>query len=295
MENQRESRRRLTTARKMAKQRHLHGDHHIPEQKAMMNLLTRLLILAAAFLLPAIKIQSGEPVPLRVLSYNIHHGEGVDRQLDLARIAGVILSVQPDLVALQEVDRNVKRTGNVDQSFELARLTGMHVAFGENIQLQGGQYGNAVLSRFPIKRHQNHLMPNLDNGEQRGVLVAEIMVPGLDDLLLLYATHFDHRRDDRERVLSSKAVNTLVQRTSKPALLMGDLNDVIGSETLEQLSTTWSPTSDQPLPTVPVADPKRQIDFILVRPTGRWKIIEIRVLDEAVASDHRAIYAQLEL
>ncbi len=261
----------------------------------MMNLLTRLLILAAAFLLPAIKIQSGEPVPLRVLSYNIHHGEGVDRQLDLARIAGVILSVQPDLVALQEVDRNVKRTGNVDQSFELARLTGMHVAFGENIQLQGGQYGNAVLSRFPIKRHQNHLMPNLDNGEQRGVLVAEIMVPGLDDLLLLYATHFDHRRDDRERVLSSKAVNTLVQRTSKPALLMGDLNDVIGSETLEQLSTTWSPTSDQPLPTVPVADPKRQIDFILVRPTGRWKIIEIRVLDEAVASDHRAIYAQLEL
>ncbi|MEX2025646.1 MAG: endonuclease/exonuclease/phosphatase family protein, partial [Pirellulaceae bacterium] len=61
---------------------------------------------------------------LRVLTYNIHHGEGIDGKLDLPRIARVIESVDPDLVALQEVDRRVERTGSVDQPAELARLTG---------------------------------------------------------------------------------------------------------------------------------------------------------------------------
>lgn len=106
---------------------------------------------------------------LRVLSYNIHHGEGVDGKLDLDRIARTIQSVEPDLVALQEVDRKVTRTGGIDQPAELARLTKMQVAFGGNIVLQGGDYGNAVLSRWPIRRHENHKLPRFDNGEQRSV------------------------------------------------------------------------------------------------------------------------------
>ncbi|MEZ6125818.1 MAG: endonuclease/exonuclease/phosphatase family protein [Planctomycetaceae bacterium] len=111
--------------------------------------------------------RAADPTQLRVLSYNIHHGEGVDRKLDLQRIADVILSVRPDLVALQEVDRNATRTGGVDQPAELARLTRMHVVFGANIELQGGHYGNAVLSRHPIARLRNHLLPNIDDSERR--------------------------------------------------------------------------------------------------------------------------------
>lgn len=235
------------------------------------------------------------PRQLRVLSYNIHHGEGVDGKLDLPRIAEVIKSVQPDLVALQEVDRGTQRTNRVDQPAELARLTGLNVAFGGNIIHQGGDYGNAVLSRLPIRRYKNHLLPSLDGGEQRGVLEVEVEMPDGGGMLLL-ATHFDHRRDDRERLASAQAINDLLaERTNGPAVLAGDLNDVPDSQTLRRLEACWSRVNEQPLPTIPVDQPTRQIDFILFRPAERWKTIEVRVLDEAVASDHRAIFAVLEL
>jgi endonuclease/exonuclease/phosphatase family metal-dependent hydrolase len=254
----------------------------------------KLLWCLAAVLLSVPSVLADQPVRLRVLSYNMHHGEGVDGQLDLKRIAGVIRSVKPDLVALQEVDKNARRTGVVDQPAVLAELTGMNVAFGGNIKLQGGRYGNAVLSRFPITAVQNHRLPNVAAGEQRGVLGAEVQVPGLRQPLVFYATHFDHRRDEAERVQSAEAVNALVTGNRQPALLLGDLNDVAGSETLDRLDKVWKRSLDQSLPTVPVGEPRRQIDFILMRPAACWEIIKTQVLEEAVASDHRAIFAVLQ-
>lgn len=234
-------------------------------------------------------------IRLRVLSYNIHHAEGVDRKLDVPRIARVIQSVEPDIVALQEVDRNAARTQSVDQPAELAKLTGMKMVFGPNIMLQGGDYGNAVLSRFTILNDRNHKLPNVDNGEQRGVLEADLLLPETKTQLRVLATHFDHRRNESERVKSASAVNDLVNKSTQPALLMGDLNDVIGSRTLKLLGQEWKRTTEKQHPTVPVSKPIRQIDFILVRPEGRWKVIESRVLPEAIASDHRAILSVLEL
>ena len=111
---------------------------------------------------------AAEPRSLRVLCYNIHHGEGVDGKLDLARIARVIRSVDPTIVALQEVDSRTTRTDRVDQPAELARLTDMKVVFEKNIEFGGGEYGNAVLSKLPITGHRNHLLPLLDGGGQRG-------------------------------------------------------------------------------------------------------------------------------
>src|SRR5882672_6615404 len=87
---------------------------------------------------------------LRVMTYNIHVGVGMDKKQDLARIAEVINHERPDLVGLQEVDRGVERTGHVDEVAELARLTGMDYAFAPNLRFQGGWYGVAVLSRLPI-------------------------------------------------------------------------------------------------------------------------------------------------
>ena len=89
--------------------------------------------------------------PLRVMTYNLHHGEGVDGQLDLPRIARVILDAKPDLVALQEVDRNATRTGVVDQSAEYIRLTGLHGWYGAAMPFQGGEYGQTLLSRWPLE------------------------------------------------------------------------------------------------------------------------------------------------
>lgn len=256
----------------------------------------RLVILSVLTLAIPTAMDAAEPIRLRVLSYNIHHGEGVDRKLDLERIARMILSVEPDLVALQEVDQKSKRTRTVDQPSELARLTKMKLVFGANIKLQGGHYGNAVLSRFPIVHHKNHLLPRVDASEQRGVIEAAIAIPKSKDPLLLLATHLDHRKGDRERLASAKVINDLVAKhTDQPALLLGDLNDTPESKTLTQLKTKWIPANEKPLPTVPVDRPTNQIDFILYRPSDRWKVIEVKVLDEAVASDHRAIFAVLEL
>lgn len=254
------------------------------------------VLLAAVILLSVDGSQAADPTRLRVLSYNIHHGEGVDRKLDLKRIAKVILSVQPDVVALQEVDQKVKRSGGVDQPAELARLTGMNVVFGANIELQGGLYGNAVLSRFPIARHRNHLLPNIDDSEQRGVIEVEIEIPQTEQTVLLLATHLDYRPDERERLASAQVINELISvNPDRPALLAGDLNATPESATLQLFGKMWTPANAKPMATVPVKEPTRQIDFILYRPTNRWEVVEVVVLDEAVASDHRVIFAVLEL
>ncbi len=255
---------------------------------------TMLLVVYACTAFPTF---AEEPLPrrLRVLSYNVHHGAGVDGKLDLERVAKVVRSVKPDLVALQEVDQKVRRTNSVDQPAELARLLKMHVVFGANIDLQGGRYGNAVLSRYPIRGHENHRLPNEGGGEQRGVLEAKIAWPGVARPLRLLATHFDHRRDDTERLASAKAVNDLVRRDDHPALLAGDLNDTPDGETLRILSEEWTSTNRERRPTVPVDRPERQIDYVLTRPARCWKVVEVRVLKEAVASDHRPILAVLEL
>jgi endonuclease/exonuclease/phosphatase family metal-dependent hydrolase len=253
---------------------------------------------------PAQDNRTQSPV-FRVLSYNIHHAEGVDGKLDLERIARVIVEAKADLVALQEVDQNVKRSGSVDQPAELARLTKLEVAFGGNIPLQGGEYGNAILSRWPIKNPRNTKLPNHDQGEQRGVLQGEVQPPGSAEPLVLLATHFDHRRNDAERVASAALINDLAGKLpDSPALLAGDLNDVPESQTLRNLQARWTvatrteasaPAKTGPIFTIPVEKPTRQIDFVLVRPAERWKVIDIQVLDEKVASDHRPILATLEL
>lgn len=268
----------------------------VEKELLSMKWLITTLVFAAAIVLSVSTSDSAEPIRLRVLSYNIHHGEGVDRMLDLERIAKVILSVNPDVVALQEVDQNVMRTASVDQPAELARLTKMDVVFGANIELQGGHYGNAVLSRYPIARHKNHLLPNIENSEQRGVIETEIKFPRTDQPMLLLATHLDYRPDDRERLASAKVINELISRhPQRLALLAGDLNATPDSETLQLFETIWTRANAKPLATVPVSEPLKQIDFILYRPASCWIVVEVKVLDEAVASDHRAIFAVLEL
>ena len=242
-----------------------------------------------------ITTEDNQNLRLRILSYNIHHAEGVDGKLDVPRIAQVILSVDPDLVALQEVDKNTIRTGKVNQGIELSRLTKMNSVFGSNITFQGGQYGNAILSKFPIIKNKNFLLPNVDSGEQRGLLQSQIQISNKENILF-FSTHLDHRRSDTERLASAKAINQIISLDNKsPAILAGDFNDVPDSPTLNELGKVWLRTNKKILRTIPASKPSRQIDYIFVQPKERWKIIESQVLDEDIASDHRAIFSIIEL
>ena len=264
------------------------------------------LVLPLVLLVVANTAAAAEPLRLRVLSYNIHHAEGVDGKLDLPRIAAVIKGAGADLVALQEVDRKVARSAAVDQPAELARLTGMHVAFGANIPLGTGEYGNAVLSRPAILESANHSLPNVEAGEQRGVLAVRIDWPVPGSSLHFLATHLDHRRDERERIASAEAINQLADKLLEAAktadpkreplvILAGDLNATPESKPLAKLAEQWRSASSAPQPTIPVDRPRRQIDYVLFRPAARWKVVSTTVLEEATASDHRPILAVLEL
>ena len=259
--------------------------------------MKRFIIPVTIFLciwMHGLQLSASDPFRIRVLCYNIHHGAGIDRKLDLERIAKLIQSVSPDIVALQEVDKKTKRVNQMDQPAELARLTGMEVLFERNIGFQGGDYGNAILSKFPITSHKNVHLPNLSNGEQRGVLICELQPKDFCQPVLFLCTHLDHRSDE-DRQAGAKVINQIIAKQSHlPAILAGDLNATPQSEVLQLFQQHWTLANCQELPTVPVTEPTKQIDFILYRPTQQWKSTEVRVLDEAVASDHRAIFAELE-
>jgi len=112
---------------------------------------------------------------LRLMTYNIHHGEGTDGKFDLERIAELIKAQRPDLVAIQEVDVKTKRSSGIDQAAELGRLTGMHYAFGKFMDYSDGDYGQMVLSKFPIKNARNLALP--DGPEPRTALAVEVEIP----------------------------------------------------------------------------------------------------------------------
>jgi endonuclease/exonuclease/phosphatase family metal-dependent hydrolase len=254
-------------------------------------------LLLAVMPLLLVGCSQGKPVTLRVLTYNIHHGEGVDGQIDLERIAGVIRQAEPDLVALQEVDRGVQRTARVDEPARLAELVGMRAVFERNIEYQGGDYGNAVLSRLPIIRHENHFLPQSLPKEQRGMLEVHVRVS--DRTLVFLATHFDYHPDDGERMASAKVVREFVEKhPDLPIILAGDLNARPDSPPVSALTAFLTDTfvpGAGPGHTYPAATPDRRIDYILHNRHPAIRSLECRVLAEPVASDHRPVLAVFEI
>jgi alkaline phosphatase D len=244
--------------------------------------------------------EAHQPQRVRILSYNIHHAEGVDGKLDVDRIAAVVRESGADVVALQEVDNQVRRSNSVDQAEEIAKRLDMQHVFGGNIGLQGGHYGNAVLSRFPIKSSVNHRLPNLDGGEQRGVLQVELELPQ-SLRLTVFATHLDHRQDPAERLASAQKINQLADSISDhPVCLAGDLNAEPTSSVLNILSSHWVRSSRDEHFTIPVDKPTKQIDFVLQRRSSLntdygVRAVDTKVISETQASDHRGIWVDLDL
>ncbi|PTX94647.1 endonuclease/exonuclease/phosphatase family protein [Opitutus sp. ER46] len=235
------------------------------------------------------------PATIRVLTYNIHHGEGLDHAVDLPRIAEIIRTTGADVVALQEVDRGVRRTAGRDLSAELAALTGMKVAFGPNLAFQGGDYGNAVLSRFPIRAQRNTRFAHASAGEPRGVLQVELEVQGRRVLFL--STHLDVADNDAERVRAVAELRRIVTaEPGLPVVLGGDFNDVPASRTHGALSTflsdVWPQVGTGPGYTFPTSKPVRRIDSIwITAPT--LGAVSAQVVAAPVASDHLPLLAEI--
>lgn len=222
----------------------------------------------------------------RVMSYNIHHAEGLDGQIDTQRIADLILLENADIVGLQEVDRGTTRVNGRDLIAELAQQTGMSFVFSNNLSFQGGQYGNAILSRFPIKFRDHRLLPKLGSNEQRGWLKAVVDVNGKD--LSFWTTHISHD-DEAERLMCVTNFNNWLTNEIAPVIFCGDFNAIPGSSTYNLMAQDWDDIWTQAGQgngyTIPVPTPNRRIDFIWNSEGAPLHPVSARV-PNSQASDH---------
>ncbi|GAA5130009.1 endonuclease/exonuclease/phosphatase family protein [Luteolibacter yonseiensis] len=246
----------------------------------------KFLLLVSVLLFPAGLVRSEEKsTSLKVLCWNIHHGRGADDKVDLERIAAVIRGREPDVMMLQEVDKNCERSGKVDQPAELARLTGMKQVFGKAMDFQGGEYGQALLSRFPLAGLKIHRLPG--DGEPRVAISAMVETP-LGPVMIA-GLHLDHKnpatRDKQAEVVSVG----LLKETTGPIILAGDFNATPDSGTLAVFrQPPWSVVAkEEPSATCPADNPKVEIDFTVLRGLRQEK--PSIVLPESIASDHRPV------
>ncbi len=229
---------------------------------------------------------------LRVLAYNIHHAEGMDDRIELDRIAALINSLQPDLVALQEVDASVERTGFVDQASVLAELTDLTPAFGSFMPYQGGEYGMAILSRWHIITSRNVRLP--DGEEPRSSITVWARSPETGQDVVFSGIHF--YRTEEERLAQARVLVEELEFEEAPVILAGDFNSQPDSPVIEMLARDWVILDKgQDHFTFPSYGAEREIDYIMYRTEPRLEVISHRVLDDPVMSDHRPIYAEFVL
>jgi endonuclease/exonuclease/phosphatase family metal-dependent hydrolase len=259
--------------------------------------LTLILLIGAALGMGCTATHPAKGTNLTVLTYNIHHGAGMDGKIDLDRIADVIRASQADLVALQEVDVNTRRSGSVDQAGELARLTGLHKAFGVAMDFDGGQYGDAVLSRLPIKsaRVQALGFTPGNRREPRCAVLATVALPDGNDLSFI-STHLDHTGGSSDRLMQARKINAAFSAIEAPAVLAGDFNCEPESTPIRELQSRWLlMDGGDHSPTCPSNAPTECIDHVFVCPAGRWTLVEYKIIDQRIASDHLPVAVRLEL
>ena len=242
--------------------------------------------------------RAGQGQRIKVLTYNIHHGEGADGRLDLRRLAAVIRKTGADLVALQEVDRGTRRAGGIDQPKVLGEQLGLEHAFAAAMPYQGGHYGEAILSRWTFALPRVVPLRAPEGQEPRAALEVIVQPWGEEgDAVRFIGTHLSHE-DPRTRLSQVAELKTSLESDPLPAILVGDFNFEPNTPQYRLLLEGWLDTARKhgnPGMTFPSANPNRRIDYVFARPKDRWRVISAEVIDEPMASDHCPVLIELEL
>ena len=235
--------------------------------------------------------------PLRVMTFNILHGAASG--LDLSRIAAVITEADADVVGLQEVDDATERAQGHHQAAELAALTGLeHFYFGPAFAFQGGYYGGAILSRYPLSDprvvHLDDHTEQVGELEPRIAILAEVDVDG--ESVTFGTLHAS--LDPTERAATGPIVLAEIDDPSR-AIIVGDFNEAPGESIGASIAgagmaDAWAelhPTA--PGYTQPALAPRNRIDFIfrgaaLGATTAAW-------VPNTIASDHRPVVAVIPI
>lgn len=225
---------------------------------------------------------------IRILSYNIRNARGMDEVVDYDRIADVIRRIDPDCVALQELDSATERSQGKVVLDELAKRLDMYASYGPSIAYQGGKYGIGVLSKAKPLRTEIVQLPGSE--EKRSLLVVEL--PGY----VMCCTHWSLRQPDR--LSSVGVINEKIEKyTTKPVFLAGDLNATPQSSEIEELFKTWEMLNDPCQPTFPSDNPRSCIDYIFCKknPAFRIRVLQTYVEKESAASDHRPVWVDVQV
>lgn len=241
----------------------------------------------------------------RVLVYNIHAGKDAAGENSLVGVAELVRRTGADLVLLQEVDRDTRRSGRVDQPAVLAERTGYHVAFGSALDYDDGKYGVAVLSRWPIVADTLIHLPVTPvqtraggSHEPRGVLRVVVDAPA--GRLVMLNTHLDPSGDDRWRRQEADSVVSLAaqaRRGERLVIVGGDFNSTPESDVQKQvraggLRDAWDACASGDGFTYPVEAPVKRIDYLYL--TGDVRCVAARVIETRV-SDHRPLLVDVIL
>ncbi len=224
---------------------------------------------------------------LTVLTYNIHHGAGMDGKLDLERIARVIESAGADVVCMQEMDRNLPRTNHEDFPAWFEKRLGMKAVFGCNYKFDGGEYGVVTLTKLPIVSSENTALPNPKKVEPRGCLRVTVTWNGGE--VDVFNTHLGLKGPEREE---QAAVVAKLVDAKRPVVLAGDMNEGVDAPALRQFLAVLH---DALTPPDGPKDAKR-IDHILA--SDAFAVVEGRVIENEetkVASDHLPRVATVKL
>lgn len=236
---------------------------------------------------------------LRVATFNIQHGVGLDGLLNLERIAQVIEAQDLDVVGLQEVDRHWNgRSDWVDQASWLADRLSMHFVYGANVDRDPDvfgaprrQYGTALLSRYRIHDWENTLLPRPEGGEQRGLLQVTINVRGV--MVRVLNTHLQNG-SRVERLAQVASIREVFASRPEPIVLLGDINAAPGSPELAELSQdvvdAWLAAGEGEGYTYRADSPYNRIDYVMSSPEVVPVAAEVVPSD---ASDHLPVVVDL--
>jgi endonuclease/exonuclease/phosphatase family metal-dependent hydrolase len=235
--------------------------------------------------MPCPEPEADAPV-LRVMTFNIRHGA----ESSLDEIAAVIREHAPDIVALQEVDKEAARSDFVFQSYRLGQLTGTASLFRNALVFpEGGQYGLAILSRFPILASDKVALTS--SGEPRVLVIVEVELRP-DLVVPIGITHMG--LDAQERVVQAQEI--VAALGDRPwAILMGDFNARPEDPPIATFGSgfvdAWSQAGRGDGFTFPALLPDRRIDYVML--DEAWSSPADVYVPTTFASDHRPIVAAL--
>ena len=247
-------------------------------------LLSLLLLLSFCFTSVAQSVLPKEDNSIRILSYNVRNGKGMDNITDYQRVADVINRIAPDVVAVQELDSVTQRNNGVYSLGELAQRTLMHATYAGSIDYQGGKYGIGMLSKEKPVSYKRVPLPGRE--EKRSLLLVEFAD------YVVCCTHFSLTEEDQQA--SVEILVTALEGIRKPVFLAGDMNSEYDSQVQAAMRKNFTTLNNPKQFTFPSDKPKECIDFIYQLNNGkRYTVLNRQVIAEPVASDHLPLFVDI--